>query len=371
MICEGIDYFNFRNIEKAHIDFSPGVNVFYGNNAEGKTNAIEGIYLFAGGRSFRAHSDSEMVRFGERVCGVRLSYSDASGKNTLEFSVLPSGKRSCKKNGARISKLSEFVGNFHAVLFCPEHLSIVKEGPAVRRAFLDMAISGLSAVYLSSLQRYHTILRQRNSLLKHRMFSGRGVDSEFADTIEVWSEQLAHEAAYISSTRTEYVEKLGALAADILSDMTSGHDSMSVSYSGPVGEDVFFERLTSSLEREVKMGSTLYGIHRDDMTVKIDGREAKSFASQGQQRSAALSLKLAEGEIIKNSIGEYPVFLLDDILSELDDDRKGYILGGMNDRQVIITGCDGGISGDKRFYVRKGSYTVTEDSDLTDINGES
>ena len=166
MICESLDYYNFRNIEAAHIDLCPGINVLYGENAEGKTNAIEGIYLFAGGRSFRAHSDAEMIRFGENTGGIRLCYSDRTGKGSLEFAVLPSGRRSCKKNGGAVSRLSEFVGCFHAVLFCPEHLAIVKDGPAVRRSFLDMALSQLSPVYLSSLQRYHMLLRQRNALLK-------------------------------------------------------------------------------------------------------------------------------------------------------------------------------------------------------------
>lgn len=182
MICESLDYYNFRNIETAHINLCPGINVLYGENAEGKTNAIEGIYLFAGGRSFRAHSDAEMIRFGENTGGIRLCYSDRTGKGSLEFAVLPSGRRSCKKNGGAVSRLSEFVGCFHAVLFCPEHLAIVKDGPAVRRSFLDMALSQLSPVYLSSLQRYHMLLRQRNALLKKRMFSGRGLDSEFSDS---------------------------------------------------------------------------------------------------------------------------------------------------------------------------------------------
>ena len=199
MICESLDYYNFRNIETAHIDLCPGINVLYGENAEGKTNAIEGIYLFAGGRSFRAHSDAEMIRFGENTGGIRLCYSDRTGKGSLEFAVLPSGRRSCKKNGGAVSRLSEFVGCFHAVLFCPEHLAIVKDGPAVRRSFLDMALSQLSPVYLSSLQRYHVLLRQRNALLKKRMFSGRGLDSEFSDSLRTRRHTSRSRAASTSS----------------------------------------------------------------------------------------------------------------------------------------------------------------------------
>lgn len=359
MICESIDYYNFRNIEFAHIELSPGVNVFYGNNAEGKTNAVEGIYLFAGGRSFRAHSDGEMVRFGERACGIKLGYRDKNGSGTLEFGILPNGKRSCKKNGFSVSRLSEFVGCFHAVLFCPEHLSVVKDGPSARRSFLDMAISQLSPVYLASLQRYHMILRQRNSLLKQKMFSGGNIDKNFSLSVEVWSEQLAREAAYISKVRYAYVEKLCKRSAYILSDMTSGKDEISLLYPEPYGEEVFFEKLSSSLEREVRMGGTLYGIHKDDMIIKIGGRDARSFASQGQQRSSALSLKLAEGEIIKDDIGEYPVFLLDDILSELDESRKKYIMDGLKDRQTVITSCGNEIGGNRRFFVSGGTYTVT------------
>lgn len=360
MICESIDYYNFRNIEFAHIEFSSGVNVFYGNNAEGKTNAVEGIYLFAGGRSFRAHSDCEMIRFGEKTCGIKLVYRDKSGKGTLEFGILPNGKRSCKKNGVSVSRLSEFVGCFHAVLFCPEHLSIVKDGPSVRRSFLDMAISQLSPVYLASLQRYHMILRQRNSLLKQKMFSGGSIDKNFSLSVEVWSDQLAKEAAYLSKVRYEYVEKLCKKASYILSDMTSGKDEISLLYPDPYDEDSFFDKLSSSLEREVRTGGTLYGIHKDDMVIKVGGRDARSFASQGQQRSSALSLKLAEGEIIRDDIGEYPVFLLDDILSELDENRKKYIMDGLRDRQTVITSCGNEIGGDRRFFVSGGTYTVAD-----------
>lgn len=357
MICESLDYYNFRNIETAHIDLCPGINVLYGENAEGKTNAIEGIYLFAGGRSFRAHSDAEMIRFGENTGGIRLRYSDRVGTGTLEFAVLPSGRRSCKKNGCAVSRLSEFVGCFHAVLFCPEHLAIVKDGPAVRRSFLDMALSQLSPVYLSSLQRYHVLLRQRNALLKKRLFSGRGPDSEFADSIYVWSAQLAHEAAYISLARSEYVERLCGKARALLSDMSGGREEIAMSYTGPQDEAWFLEKLTGSLEREIKLGGTIGGIHRDDMGIRIGGREARSFASQGQQRSAALCIKLGEGEIICDEVGEQPVYLLDDILSELDEGRRRYILSGIRRGQVIITSCSADVGGDRRFLVRGGTYT--------------
>ena len=360
MICKSIEYFNFRNIESAHIEPSPGVNVFFGNNAEGKTNAVEGIYLFSCGRSFRAHADSEMIRFGEKKCFVKLVYSDLSGEKKLDFSMLANGKRSCRKNGIQLSRLSEFVGNFHAVLFCPEHLSIVKEGPSVRRSFLDMAISQLSPVYLGTLQRYNSILRQRNSLLKQRMFSGKGVDREFTDMIEIWSDQLAEEAEYISKARYEYVKKLEEKTKAVLSDMTQKKDSIEISYSKPVDKSVFFEKFTSSLDREIKAGGTLYGIHRDDMTIKVNVKDARSFSSQGQQRSAALAMKLSEGEIVRDDIGEYPVFLLDDILSELDDSRKSYILKGLSERQVIITSCGNDIGGEKRFYVSGGRYSLAE-----------
>ncbi len=360
MICKSIEYFNFRNIESARIEPSHGVNVFFGNNAEGKTNAVEGIYLFSCGRSFRAHSDSEMIKFGEKKCFVKLVYSDASGEKKLDFSVLSNGKRSCRKNGVRLSRLSEFVGNFHAVLFCPEHLSLVKEGPSVRRSFLDMAISQLSPVYLGTLQRYNAILRQRNGLLKQRLFTGKGIDKEFTDMIEVWSDQLSGEAEYISKARFEYVEKLEEKTKAILSDMTGKKDNIEISYPTPVEKAVFFEKFISSLERELKAGGTLYGIHRDDMTIRVNEKDARSFSSQGQQRSAALAMKLSEGEIVRDNIGEYPVFLLDDILSELDDGRKKYILEGLSGRQVIITSCGNDIGGEKRFYVTAGSYNLTE-----------
>ena len=192
------------------------------------------------------------------------------------------------------------------------------------------------------------------------MFSGKGVDREFTDMIEIWSDQLAEEAEYISKARYEYVKKLEEKTKAVLSDMTQKKDSIEISYSKPVDKSVFFEKFTSSLDREIKAGGTLYGIHRDDMTIKVNEKDARSFSSQGQQRSAALAMKLSEGEIVRDDIGEYPVFLLDDILSELDDSRKSYILKGLSERQVIITSCGNDIGGEKRFYVSGGRYSLAE-----------
>lgn len=358
MVCKSIDYLNFRNITSVHIDFHDGINVLCGDNAEGKTNALEGIYIFASGRSFRTHSDSDLIRFGEKCSKIKLVYSDSTTTNTLEFVTNTNKQRICKKNFVSLKKLSEFVGNFQAVLFCPEHLSIVKNGPSERRFFLDSALSQISPVYLGTLQRYHNILRQRNALLKKKMFSGGDIDNIFREELEIWSDQLAEEAKYISEARYKYIELLGKKTAEHLLCMTSGKESVSLSYDEPISKEKYLVKLRSNIEREVKNGMTLFGIHRDDMTIQISGKDARLFASQGQQRSSALSMKLAEGDIIYERRGEYPVFLLDDILSELDEKRKSYILEGLKDRQVIITSCENNISGDRIFSVKNGNYTV-------------
>lgn len=358
MICKSIDYLNFRNITSVHIDFHEGINVLCGDNAEGKTNALEGIYFFSSGRSFRTHSESDLIRFGEKYSSVKMNYVDSMGMNDLEFSLSSNKKRVCKKNNVSLQKLSEFVGNFQAVLFCPEHLSIIKDGPAERRFFLDSAISQISPVYLGTLQRYHSVLRQRNALLKKKMFSGTEVDDKFKDELDIWSEQLAEEAVYISDARYKYVEILNKKTYENLSDMTSGKEHVSLMYDEPMSKDEYLKKLRFNVEKEVKNGITMYGIHRDDMSIQISGRDARLFASQGQQRSSALSLKLAEGDIIYEKKGEYPVFLLDDILSELDEKRKTYILEGLKNRQVIITSCENNISGNKIFKVKNGSYSV-------------
>ena len=244
--------------------------------------------------------------------------------------------------------MSDIVGSFRAVLFCPEHLSLIKDGPAERRNYLDIAISRISQKYIHSLQRYSYFLKQRNSLIKNA-YNDR---ASFDATVELWSEKMAAEAAVITKMRVEYVKRVNGLLGAYFEEMTGEKEKTDITYRSSSGLDEdacldenavkekYISLLTSSYDREIALGATLYGIHKDDVDIRINKKSARSFASQGQQRSLALALKLAEGEICREEFGDYPVFLFDDVLSELDETRRDYMILKSTDKQVIITTCE-------------------------------
>ena len=353
MICRKVVFHDFRNLSCATIEPAEGVTVLNGANGQGKTNTLEGIFLFAGGRSFRTVHESELVRFGAAYARISMVYHDGKREHTVELRFVPkSGKRFCRRNGVPLTKLSEMVGHFRAVLFCPEHLSIVRDGPAVRRRFLDTALSQTDTVYLRSLQKYNAILNQRNALIK--MARDRRDDNVFLSTASLWSEQLAAEAEAIAAKRTAYVERLAFHVDTVLSDMTAGAEHVSLHYQTPRTKEEYLRLLTENTERELRFGATLYGTHKDDVGIELCGKEARAFGSQGQQRSVALAMKIAEGELSREVTGDYPVFLFDDILSELDASRRAYLLGGIEGRQTIITSCDTIETPCKVYYVKNG-----------------
>ena len=288
---------------------------------------------------------------GAECARVELEFCDSARERRHEFILSDTEKRICKKEGVIIRRMSEFIGSFRAVLFSPEHLSIVKDGPSERRNFADVAISQLYPAYVSALSKYQKILLQRNSLLKEPY------SPIFQDTLAVLSEQLATEAAIISRYRDEYVKKLDVKVRDLIEDMTAGRERVELRYSEPGSFEEYSECFTQNVDKEIRAGTTLYGPHKDDIAITLNGGEARIFASQGQQRSIALAMKLGEGEISKDESGEYPVFLLDDILSELDENRKAYVIGGLKERQVLITTCEVIPEGAKVFGVENGVYT--------------
>ena len=335
---------NFRNIEKCDIEFSPGVNLLYGKNAQGKTNVVEGIYYFSRGKSFRGREDKELIRFGAEGFRIYLEFEDNMGKESLEYALF--GKeRLRKKNDYKINRVTEMIGSFKAVLFYPDDLSLVKDGPEERRAFLNVAASVCYPLYIKYYTDYKKALENRNCILK-MMQKGLYVDKCELDS---WSASMAEYASYIYLFRKEYMERLKKYAGVILKDISEGNEELTLSYESQIPEDMSnrteikaeYEKIfSSSLDREIAAGVTLFGPHRDDIEIKINGKSARSFASQGQQRSIVLALKLSEGEVIKEISGEYPVFLFDDVLSELDEKRRKYVLSGIGDRQIIITSCD-------------------------------
>ena len=384
MICKTITYRDFRNIEEGTLTCSPGVTILYGKNAQGKTNMLEGVYMFAQGKSHRARVESELIRFGADAAYISMKYrsdksadfvgageSHAHSESELSMSIERGHRKTPYKNGVRLDRMSEMIGNFRAVLFSPEHLSIVKGAPSERRSFLDVAISQLRPVYVRTLQRYNAILLQRNALLKSAARRGARPD---AVLLESWSEQLSEYAAKIAVIRAGYADKLSDIASELYADMTGKREDIKISYHGTsrIGgdygdeervRDIYRRQLTENTEREIMLGATQYGIHKDDVDIFIDGKEAKLYASQGQQRSIVLVLKLSEGEYSRRQTGEYPVLLLDDVLSELDTQRRAYVMGGIKDRQVIITSCD--MSARRRvkdcvcYSVRNGKWSET------------
>ena len=366
MYCKKVKIKDFRNICEEEIEFSDGVNVISGENAQGKTNLLEAIYYVSVGKSFRATQNSEIIRFGSQRATVELDYNDTIRDQRIKMTVFKEKKRQAEKNGVRIDKLSDIVGCFRTVLFCPEHLSLVKNGPSERRNYLDIAISRARPMYLHALQKHNYILKQRNMLIKNAM----GDRDTFEATVDLWSEQLAHEAAVITKFRAEFIEKLDGHVLVCFIDMSHNRELPEISYissSKLAGDELFdvellekkfYELLVSNHEREIYAGATLYGAHKDDMEVILNGKPARFFASQGQQRSLAIALKLAEGEICFSEFSDYPVFLFDDVLSELDSKRRDYLINRIKGKQVIMTSCDKNeIREAKKIIVSDGKYT--------------
>lgn len=342
MILRRLQAQGFRNIESCDISFESGVNLLVGENAQGKTNAMECIYYFARGKSFRGSSDASLIRYGDCGFSASISFCSNEREQTLSY-TLENGVRDRRRNGVPLKKLSEMLGHFRAVLFFPEHLQIIKAGPYERREFLNIAISQNNPLYIGLYSEYNRILENRNILLK---YAQKGLYVDTAE-LDAWSEQMARVAARIYMHRLSYVRGLAPYAEAILRDLSGQRETLSLSYLADIqaeGEEeaylAYLKLLESERGREMAAGYSLFGIHRDDLEVEINGHSAREFGSQGQQRSCVLALKMAEGEYSRVLTGEYPVFLFDDVLSELDEKRRSYVLGDTGERQFILSACE-------------------------------
>lgn len=332
----------FRNIEEQTVHLSPGVNLLYGSNAEGKTNLLEAIYYFARGKSFRGASDRELCGFDKEFYEIEATFLGGGRERSLLYRY--AGRERVRKiNGVKAESAAEMIGVFRAVLFHPEHLSLVRGAPQLRRDFLNIAIAALRPEYLSVYAAYQKILENRNTLLR---FAAKGLPVE-TEEIRVWSYKLAEAAARITSMRYDYIERLAPVAERILSEISGGREVLTLSYRSEVERNIdpflsekYATLMLSDLRREIAAGYTLFGPHHDDMEILIGGVSARLFASQGQQRSIALALKLAEGEVSERMSGEYPVFLFDDVMSELDAGRRRFLLSALSGRQIVVTACD-------------------------------
>lgn len=339
MIVKSLSVANFRNYTQEKITFSENTNVIYGNNAQGKTNLLEAVYLFSHGKSHRAKSDSELVGFGQDFARLSLEFADKDRDYRAAFYLEANGKKRVKINNVPITKLSMLMRYLNVVMFSPEDLDIIKGAPQVRRRFLDEAISQLYPVYLKTLISYHKNLAQKNNLLKKLRIQGKTEDA----MLLVWNEQIAEDGSKIMEIRRDFVDAISRFAAEIHKNISGEklelHYVQSVECE-EINKENFLAKLNQGMAREIENGSSLYGIQRDDLKLYINDHEAKTFASQGQQRTAVLSLKMAQMEHINQVRGEYPVLLLDDIMSELDISRRQFLTEKIRGKQVIITCTD-------------------------------
>ena len=360
MTVNSVNIKNFRNIADLSFTADNGVNVIYGENAQGKTNILESIWLFTGCKSFRGAKDNELIKFGEDFAKINLNFSDKSREKKSEI-IIADKKKNASLNGVSLRSTAELIGSFYAVIFSPVHLSLIKDGPSARRKFLDTALCQLKPSYAEHLAGYKRALVQRNALLKDLH-----LNSELYDMLDTWDDQLARYSACVIKERLQYIDLLSEYSKSIYSGISENKESFSVFYSKNIDKnlsvnDIFLseiENLKNSRKEDILSKTTTVGPHRDDLEILINDVSARSFGSQGQQRSCALALKLGESEIIKKVTGETPVALLDDVMSELDEKRQDYVLNHINDRQVFMTCCDPSqvlrLCGGKSFLIKDG-----------------
>lgn len=338
---------DFRNLEEEEIFPCEEVNVIYGSNAQGKTNLLEGMWLFTGGHSFRGAKDAELPRIdpgtGRNLPGTALAMDFFSEEREQSAMLqIENGRRSTDINGVKKDTGTALVGKVRAVIFSPEHLLLIKEGPARRRNYLDAALCQLKPGYAPVLTAYRRALMQRNALLKDMTRSSR-----LTETLEVWDARLARLGSQVILERRKFTENVAPKITGIYEGISRGREKLEVSYCPSVKggetlgevEQTFLHELARTAASDSRTGFTSVGPHRDDLEIEIDGISARSYGSQGQQRSAVLAMKLAEAQILTELSGESPIVLLDDVMSELDKERQDYLLNHLQGQQVFITCC--------------------------------
>ena len=349
---------NYRNYQSETFEFSPGINIIYGSNAQGKTNVAEAVFYLCTGYSPRVTREKQVINHNaESALITANAKSDMLGDLSTSIEFLSSGKK-ITVNGAPAQKTAELIGNINAVMFDPQQLKLVQESPEDRRRFLDIALSQINRGYLVALSQYKKILVQRNNLLK-------SPDRELIfETLPIWDEQLATVALTVITQRNAFISKLKPFCEQAHSVITDGKEKLEISYDykfSGTPEEIkaqLKQELYERMEKDVELGYTTVGPHRDDIKIKINGLDARIYGSQGQQRTAALSLKIGELKIFKEHFGEYPVLILDDAMSELDGVRREKLLSMLQGVQTLITCTDAEIlnfEGAKRFRIEKGA----------------
>ncbi len=363
MFIKKLMLMNYRNYENLNIDFCRNVNVFIGDNAQGKTNILEAIYYAAFAKSHRTSKDKELINWNSNRSFISLSVGKERLDKKIDIAILKDGKKAISINSVKINKIGELFGTFNVVMFSPEDLKIIKESPGVRRKFIDMELCQLDKRYYFNLVQYNKVLSERNVVLKNRSLS--------EEVLDIYDTQLITFGEYIIKSRLSYIEALNTYGAEIHKEITLGKEKIEFKYESSIKDlnnlkEDFYKQLIRNRRKDIERGISTVGPHRDDFTVLINNVDTKSYGSQGQQRTAVLTIKFASLKVIKEINGEYPVLLLDDVLSELDFNRKRYILSTIKDIQTIIT-CTGIAdinnyldSKSKVFKVKNGRVSIKE-----------
>ena len=354
MYVESIELENYRNYRNVKVEFGRNTNILYGNNAQGKTNILESIYMAATTKSHRGSKDRDIIRIGEDESHIRLFVNKQDISHRIDMHLRKSKNKGVAIDGIPIRRAIELYGLLNVIFFSPEDLTIIKNGPAERRRFMDLELCQISRLYYQNLSSYNKILNQRNNLLKQIYYN-----KNLMDTLDVWNTQLVDSGVRIIKERRNFIEMMNEIIGDIHSRLTSGREKLEIIYECNVDEDSFEKTLQEKLETDLRYSSTQSGPHRDDISFLINGIDARKYGSQGQQRTVALSLKMAEIKLVRKIINDNPILLLDDVMSELDTSRRDALIEEIKNIQTIIT-CTGYDDFIKQQIIINNVYSVVE-----------
>lgn len=335
MYIKSLQLNGYRNYDNTTVYFDKGTNILYGDNAQGKTNILESIFLCATTKSHKGVKDKEIVNFDRDSAHITLYMDKFGDEHKIDIELRKDKSKVVSVNGSKIRKATELLGLLNVVLFSPEDLSIIKDGPSERRKFVDMELCQLDSIYLYNLSKYNKIVEARNKLIKDSFYN-----SELLETLNIWDSQLVSYGIQIIDKRDKFIDELNSIINEVHSKLTNGKENLEIVYEPDVEREQFEKELLENRERDIKFKTTGTGPHRDDFSFIVNGIDIRKYGSQGQQRTAALSLKLSEIAIVKKITGHTPVLLLDDVLSELDSNRQNYLLSTIGNIQTIIT-CTG------------------------------
>ncbi len=355
MVIKSLKLKNYRNYDLLDLTFDSKTNILYGDNAQGKTNILEAMYLTGTTKSHRGTKDRDLIKFGEEESHLETIVNKHGTDFQIDMHLKKNSPKGIAVNKIPIRRASELFGIIHFVFFSPEDLNIIKEGPSGRRRFIDLELSQLDKLYLNNLSNYNRIINQRNSLLKELY-----KQENLMETLDIWDLQLVDYGNKVMERREEFIRQVNKIISDIHFKLTGGKEKISITYEKSIGNLSLEQALKKNRERDIRMKSTSAGPHRDDLCFMAGNLDIRKFGSQGQQRTAALSLKLSEIELVKQLINDTPILLLDDVLSELDKHRQNYLLDSIHDIQTVIT-CTGldefvnhRFSINKIFHVKNG-----------------